>query len=995
GRKLVCNEVLKGETKTEEGGNWLKVETFIDRDNNHMFMQQIETKRGGALVDQLITEKKKTEFHYKRSSCVNLRHKIQVHNMPQDSLKSVVYRSLVSCDDPNGVAENETIRKSKKRHNLISTATRKTTPTRNDSYRGEDRNAPQSSSHQLLEVSRGAQNLNHMIDSWSNGSIMNGQHSDDIARDLLRGALDLQDSLIMLCKMQEASKYMSQLKNKHELQIQEFDEVGARRVDSGRFRIEKVDSGRFGIEKVDSGRFGVERVDSGRFGIEKVDSGRFGVERVDSGRFGVERVDSGRYAERVHRGSIENSRLSAGGSSKNCSDELKKVIRDSLSRQNLLPVSSNEENASLNSVSDVPTTSSSHSSTVLSNDFASVDSSLSSTGTQKKAKSRSVIAKLMGLEDFPSEPVQLVPKLPDYEKDLIPRTPISDVEKPKAVNPYFVNRYSDPERTLQEIIETMQFKGLLQSKSKSLSHFPKKSFPKHLLVDDEMPPIVIIKPIRFPSREAKRFSQEEGASLFYKGKSRRMEDEKFVRDLVTEEPKVIIEELEVTEVNVIEATAQDQEILNSKTMSGGLKAKGETRARKVIREDGNLLSKQMLKKPWPKNPEMASTHKTKDSSVAPAPKIEKIEKSNSKVGKIEQTLPTRRKPMQKEIAKASTPARSLEHVRAISTKVRKLENGSTATRDRVHHQQVTTPNPVLKRSVKPVQGNVTVQKKKLRTRKAKLVRDSLLEAPITNTSQCKDGANEIQQADSLSSVSTSTSTSTDNQQSTGKDEELEASKVHMRDYKHKDQTVLGEVTLQIDERSTDISSSEEAKQDFDHKKAIPLPEINMKEFFLSSASFVNYAEDLFDLNVNQLLVLQTTSFEDVGMIKSRLYLDCANELMEHKSRWNSQSRHPLVKTRFANSRVSISLDGLVEEICNEMEILKSNSKDDGDSIVPVDKLHKMLEIDLKRKEMLGNGGWDLGWTSGFSVDDAEHMIGKVENEVLSELIDEFITELIC
>ncbi|KAI3977494.1 hypothetical protein MKX01_000407 [Papaver californicum] len=930
--------------------------------------------------------------------------------MPQDSLKSVVYRSLVSCDDPNGVVENETIRKSKKRHNMITT-TRKTT-TQNDSYRGEDRNerallpqqtasASQSSSHQLLEVSRGAQNLNHMIDSWSNGSTMNGQHSDDIARDLLRGALDLQDSLIMLCKMQEASKYMSQLKKKHELQIQEFDEVGTGRVDSGRFGVGRVDSGRFGIEKVDSGRFGIEKVDSGRFGIEKVDY--FGVERVDSGRFGVEkvdyfgveRVDSGRYAEKVHRGSIENSRLSAGESSKNCSDQLKKVIRDSLSRQNLLPVSSNEENVSLNSVSDIPTTSSSQSSTVLSNDFASADSSRSSTGTQNKTKSRSVIAKLMGLEDFPSEAVQLAPKQSDYEKDLIPRRPTSDIEKPKAMNPYFVNRNSDPERTLQEIIETMQFKGLLQSKSKSLSHFPKKSFPKHLLVDDEMPPIVIIKPMRFPSQEAKRFSQEGGASLYYKGKSRRMEDQRSVQDLVTEEPKVTIEELEVIEENVSEVIARDQEVLNSKTMNGAIEAKGVNRARKVIREDGNLLSKQILKKPRPKTTEMASTHKTKDSSVAPGPIIEKIEKTSNKIGKIQQMLPTKRKPMQKEIAKASTPARSLEHVRATSTKVQKLENGSTVTRDRMHHQQSTTPNPVLKRSIKPSPANATDQNKKLRTRKAKPVRDSLLDAPITNTSQCKDGTNEIHQADSLSSISTSTSTSTDNQQSTGKDEELEAEKVHLRDYKHEDQTVLGEVTLQIDKPSTDISSLEEAKQEFDQEKAIPLLEIDMKEFYLSSASFVNYAEDLFGLNVNQPMVLQTTSFEGVGIIKSRLFLDCANELMEHKSCWNSQSRHPLIRTNFANSGAAISLDGLVEEICNEMEILKSYSKVDGDSIVPVDKLHKMLGIDLMRKEMLGNGGWDLGWTRGFSVNEADHMIGKVENEVLSELIAEFITELIC
>ncbi|MCL7027123.1 hypothetical protein MKW94_027335 [Papaver nudicaule] len=910
--------------------------------------------------------------------------------MPQDSLKSVVYRSLVSCDDPNGVVENETIRKSKKKHHLISTTTRKpTATTRNDSnaYRGNERvlieqtAASQSSSHQLLEVSRGAQNLNHMIDSWSNGSIMNGQHSDDIARDLLRGALDLQDSLIMLCKMQEASKYMSQLKNKHELQIQEYDEVGVGRVDSGRFGVGRVDSGRFAI-------------DSGRFGVEKVDSGRYGVEKVDSGRFGVERVDSGRYAEKVYHGSIENSRLSAGGSSKNCSNELKKVIRDSLSRQNLLPVSSNEENASLNSVSDMPTTSSSQSSTVLSNDFASVDSSLSSTGQPKKAKSRSVIAKLMGLEDFPSESVQLVPKQPDYEKDLIPRRPISDVEKPKAMNPYYVNRNSDPERTLQEIIETMQFKGLLQSKSNSMSQFPKKSFLKHLLIDDEMPPIVIIKPMRFPSREAKRFSQEEEASLYYKGKSRGMEDQRSVQDLVTEEPKVILEELEVTEKNVSEVTTQDQAVLESKAMSGRMEAKGETRARKVIREDGNLLSKQILKKPRPKATEIALTYRTKDASVAPGPKIEKIEKANNKARKIQQTLPTR-KPMQKEIAKASTPARSLERVRATSTKARKLENESTATtRNHMHHQQSTTPNPVLKRSVKPASTNVIDQKKKTRTRKATPVKDSMLDNSITNTSQCKDGTNEIHQADSLSSVSTSTSISTENQHSTDKDEELEAAKVHMKDFKDEDQTIPNEVTLQIDQPNTGISSSEEAKQDFDHRKAIPSTEINMREFFLSSAAFVSCAEDLFHLNVDQPMVLQTTSFEDIGMVKTRLFLDYANELMEHRSHWNSQSRHPLVRTHF-RSRVGVSLDGLVEEICSEMEILKSYSKVDGDSIVPVDKLHKMLETDLKRKEMLGNGGWDLGWTSGFSVNEAEHMISKVENEVLSELIDEFITELVC
>lgn len=34
-------------------------------------------------------------------------------NMPQDNLRSAVYRSFVTCDDPTGVIECRTIRKSK------------------------------------------------------------------------------------------------------------------------------------------------------------------------------------------------------------------------------------------------------------------------------------------------------------------------------------------------------------------------------------------------------------------------------------------------------------------------------------------------------------------------------------------------------------------------------------------------------------------------------------------------------------------------------------------------------------------------------------------------------------------------------------------------------------------------------------------------------------------------------------------------------------------
>ncbi|KAE8009146.1 hypothetical protein FH972_005599 [Carpinus fangiana] len=55
-----------------------------------------------------------------------------------------------------------------------------------------------------MEVSQGVQKLNWMFDLWTKGVRFDGQ-SKDIAEDLLKRALDLQESLIMLGKLQEAS----------------------------------------------------------------------------------------------------------------------------------------------------------------------------------------------------------------------------------------------------------------------------------------------------------------------------------------------------------------------------------------------------------------------------------------------------------------------------------------------------------------------------------------------------------------------------------------------------------------------------------------------------------------------------------------------------------------------------------------------------------------------------------------------------------------------
>ncbi|KAG0454634.1 hypothetical protein HPP92_023616 [Vanilla planifolia] len=61
---------------------------------------------------------------------------------------------------------------------------------------------------QLLRVSRGAHELTQLIESWSKSPNVNGQPKH-LVNGLLRGSLDLQESLLMLSRLQEAEKRMS------------------------------------------------------------------------------------------------------------------------------------------------------------------------------------------------------------------------------------------------------------------------------------------------------------------------------------------------------------------------------------------------------------------------------------------------------------------------------------------------------------------------------------------------------------------------------------------------------------------------------------------------------------------------------------------------------------------------------------------------------------------------------------------------------------------
>jgi len=160
----------------------------------------------------------------------------------------------------------------------------------------------------------------------------------------------------------------------------------------------------------------------------------------------------------------------------------------------------------------------------------------------------------------------------------------------------------------------------------------------------------------------------------------------------------------------------------------------------------------------------------------------------------------------------------------------------------------------------------------------------------------------------------------------------------------------------------------------------------LKYLLLTSQPFIEHAEKLLNLDVDSPKLLPKSESKEIGNLI--LYLDCANEVTERKSLQGSQSVNPLTLTCKGNPRLHISLERLVDEICNAIEHLTSYSEK-----LASDNIYAMMERDIKGSNGLINGIWNWGWRHGFSADEAEHVVTEVENLVLGGLIEEVIVNL--
>ncbi|KAL2342530.1 hypothetical protein Fmac_003815 [Flemingia macrophylla] len=309
-----------------------------------------------------------------------------------------MYRSFLTCDDPKGVVECGTIRKYRTRSHKMKNKTKinKTsenleTSLMNKRYK-QDKKVPRGcagnlidpSSLQLTRGSGGSQNLNNMIDSCSR-DLMCDVKSEDITKGILKGALGLQGSLIMLRKLQGASSHAASCRRKQ---------------------------------------------------IKKPDR-----DRIDAKMIG----ETNPFEEVSNPKGVQRPQPYAGGSSSNCKEELKKVIKESLVRQNMFSKMTNE---GLNSA--LETFSASQTSRVRPNNSLS-DPSFPVIASKMERRT-SLVAKLMGLEEAPSKSFPAVQQeLLDVEIDM------SNVRK----NDSIARKVNPEQRAQREILDTMHFKGFL------------------------------------------------------------------------------------------------------------------------------------------------------------------------------------------------------------------------------------------------------------------------------------------------------------------------------------------------------------------------------------------------------------------------------------------------------------------------------------------------------------------------------------------------------
>ncbi|PON40485.1 hypothetical protein PanWU01x14_297270 [Parasponia andersonii] len=174
-------------------------------------------------------------------------------------------------------------------------------------------------------------------------------------------------------------------------------------------------------------------------------------------------------------------------------------------------------------------------------------------------------------------------------------------------------------------------------------------------------------------------------------------------------------------------------------------------------------------------------------------------------------------------------------------------------------------------------------------------------------------------------------------------------------------------------------------------------ENHLKQILIKSQLFLNTAEALFKLDI-PIDVLNAGGHDHDHQYHNedrKLKLDCGYELMRRKGRKQELALHPCVKTAISFI-MTTTFDGLVKQLTKDFDKLRSYGRNGAvDCEADHEYLPRMLESDVYNKDPHVNCMWDLGWNEGmFAFIEIDEVVRDVEKYLLNGLLDDITGDLI-
>ncbi|XP_073051724.1 uncharacterized protein [Primulina eburnea] len=169
-------------------------------------------------------------------------------------------------------------------------------------------------------------------------------------------------------------------------------------------------------------------------------------------------------------------------------------------------------------------------------------------------------------------------------------------------------------------------------------------------------------------------------------------------------------------------------------------------------------------------------------------------------------------------------------------------------------------------------------------------------------------------------------------------------------------------------------------------------EKNLKEILIKSQLFLNAAEALFKLNIPFSFLHAGDPSGEVA--NKRLVLDCGYEVMNRKARRYQVTHHPYTNTTVKRATPR-SLDDLVKILCRDIEVLKLYGRGRAGEADVAGYLCNMLNKDIHNEEPDVNSTWDFEWNKMmYMFPEKEDVVKDVEKYMLNGLLDEISSELL-